>query len=99
MDVAGQEEFINIGFSSLSTRDLLAIAYMANELGAENWTPEQFEKQILTYKGPPFLISGEMNCGHSPDPNQPGICGNTATGAAFENGEWVTVGPITWPGV
>jgi branched-chain amino acid transport system substrate-binding protein len=98
MEVAGEEESINIGFSSLSARDLLAITDMANELGAKNWTPEQFEEQILAYKGPPFLISGEMNCGQSPDPNQPGICGDTATGAAFENGEWVTIGPITWPG-
>lgn len=98
MEVAGQEEFINVGFSSLSATDLMAITYLANELGAKNWTAPEFEKALLAYKGPPFLISGEMTCGHSPESNQPGICGNTATGAAFENGEWVTVGPITWPG-
>ncbi len=98
MEAAGQEEFINIGYSSLSTSDLLAITNLANQIGEKSWTPEAFEKAMLAFKGPVFLVPGEMNCGHSPDSAQPGICGNTATGAAFENGEWVTVGPIVWPG-
>jgi branched-chain amino acid transport system substrate-binding protein len=94
MEADEQGESEAVGFSNTVMRDMMLLAQFANNLGAENWTPEGFKEQILAYEGKAFLAPGPMNCSKPAIPEQPGLCGKEAIGTAFNNGTWEVIEPI-----
>ncbi|HTT93364.1 MAG TPA: hypothetical protein VMF55_01725 [Solirubrobacterales bacterium] len=91
-----QTEAASIGFSNTVMRDMFLIARFANELGSSKWTPEAFNKQIYGFKGEAFLAPGLMACSEPIIPEQPGLCGREAIGAAFNKGAWEEIPPIAF---
>jgi branched-chain amino acid transport system substrate-binding protein len=97
MKAAGQEEYVYTGFSPDAMSDVLSIVKFANALGPENLTPGGFEEQIEKFKGPAFMLIGDLDCANPPNSETPTVCGNATEGSEFSGGKWVPTGLIEIP--
>jgi len=94
MDTYGQSQFKYVGFAPSTMRDLLTIAKLGNEIGADQISPETMQSAILRFRGPAFMTPGPQNCEEPPHPVTPSLCGNTGVGSAFEGEAWKSLGAI-----
>jgi branched-chain amino acid transport system substrate-binding protein len=91
MTAYGEKSWINVGSTPRTFGDILTIVKFANAIGADNLTPEAFQKQILAFRGPMFMVPGTMKCGGNK--TYVGICGDLTPGSVYKNGAWqATVG-------
>ena len=89
----GQADFAATGFASSTVRDFLTLAKFINEGGAAP-TADSIRKSILAFRGPTWMVPGEVNCEKPPTKETPSVCGNVGVGAAVEGGKWKSLGSI-----
>lgn len=95
MEAAGKPELINAGYTFKAFADVLAVDQLAQKVGVEKLSGETMEKAIQEWRGPAYMIPGEMNCGWNPETVS--VCGNSAENSTFENGKWKDLGPVELP--
>lgn len=92
MTAQGASDTMNVGHSVKGFGDILSIAKWGNEIGYDNLSPESFEQAILEFRGPAFMVPGEIVCGGHP--TYKGICGDQAPRVAFIDGKWTSQEPF-----
>jgi branched-chain amino acid transport system substrate-binding protein len=90
MDTYGQEKWFNVGSTPKSFGDVLTVTKWANEIGYSKLSSPEYEKAIAAFRGPAFMVPGDIKCGAHP--TYAGICGDTTPSSIFENGEWKSDG-------
>jgi branched-chain amino acid transport system substrate-binding protein len=91
MDAAGSGAKTNVGFATKGFGDFLTITKFAKAIGYDNLSAEAFEQQIADFRGPAWMIPGDILCGGNP--MQSGLCGDSAANSVFKDGEWVGLEP------
>jgi branched-chain amino acid transport system substrate-binding protein len=95
MESYGAKAETTRGFTPQVVRDFLSIAKFAQAIGPDKLTPEAFTEQIKAFKGPAFMIPGELHCGRPTVKETPTYCGDSAGLSGFVNGKWVTLPDFT----
>jgi branched-chain amino acid transport system substrate-binding protein len=90
MDEYGEEKWFNVGSTPKSFGDVLTVTKWANEIGYSKLSGAEYEKAIAAFRGPAFMVPGDIKCGGHP--TYAGICGDTTPTSIFENGEWKSDG-------
>jgi branched-chain amino acid transport system substrate-binding protein len=86
MTAYGAEDSINAGNTQKAFSDMLTIVKFATEIGFDDVSGEAFEQQILDFRGPAFMVPGEIECGWLPE--FPGTCGKATSGSTVVDGTW-----------
>ena len=86
MTAYGEKAWVNVGSTPRTFGDILTIVKFANAIGADNLTPQAFQKQILAFHGPMFMVPGPIACGQNK--TYVGICGDETPGSTYSAGAW-----------
>jgi branched-chain amino acid transport system substrate-binding protein len=81
-DIAG-------GFAQAGFANVLTVVRFANEIGAENLTPEAFSEKITSFTGPMMMTPGTIEC-----PGEPpfaSLCGTGVEIEQYKDGKWIPV--------
>lgn len=95
MEAAGQPELINAGYTFKSFADVLALVKLANEVGFDNLSSDAINQAIQDWRGPAYMVPGEMNCGANEVTVS--VCGNAAQYSTYEDDEWKDLGVVELP--
>lgn len=93
MTSMGAADIMNVGHAVKQFSDILTITGFANNIGFDNLSADAFEKQIADYRGPGFMVPGNMLCGGHP--TYAGICGDSVSRVKYTNGKWEPAAPFT----
>lgn len=94
MDWAGKSEFINLSAAPMSFASIFAAVKIGNELGFDNLSGTAFEDGIKDLQAPIFMVPGDIQCGNYPDPEQIGLCGDSAAVSTYDGTDWKILEPI-----
>jgi branched-chain amino acid transport system substrate-binding protein len=88
MAANGQQDWTFNGNAVKEMQDLLLITKFATEIGYDNVTPAAMDKAIQSYRGPGFLVQGDIAC----DGKQLegiGVCATEAGKSTYKDGAYV----------
>jgi branched-chain amino acid transport system substrate-binding protein len=91
MESAGVGDKTNVGFAAKGFGDFLTITNFAKAIGYDNLSAEAFTKQIADFRGPAWMIPGNILCGGNP--MQSGLCGDSAANSVYKDGKWTSLDP------
>jgi branched-chain amino acid transport system substrate-binding protein len=85
MKAYGQEKYTFTGIAPKTLQDLLLITKFGNTLGYDKITADAMDEQIRSYRGPGFIIAGDIKC-DGKVPGTPGVCSTAEIASTFKNG-------------
>jgi branched-chain amino acid transport system substrate-binding protein len=88
----GEQEFMYRQQTYKSLNDLMTIAKFGNELGFKKISSASLEAKIVAFRGPSFMVPGNIKCTKNPDPAFKALCGDSAAGVMYSKGKWVSLG-------
>ena len=92
MKAAGKSKETNSGYTFKSFADVMALTKLANEVGFDNISGDAMNKAILGFKGPAFMIEGELACGTNK--TLISVCGNTGANSSYQDDAWKSDGTV-----